>query len=85
MRKGRNIRPSGFICLRCGGYNDYGIDRGTHMREFLHVKDLTCYHCNNITKQVEVRFCDWREEVITYVPILREEYYKGNKSIGMVC
>lgn len=87
--RGRNIRPSSFICLRCGKLNDYGIDRGTHMREFLHIKDLLCCQCKSTTKQVEVRACDHKEEVSVYVPILRQEYYSNyrnssNSKIGKV-
>lgn len=73
--RGRNIRPSSFICIRCGKLNDYGIDRGTHMREFLHIKDLLCCNCKETTKQVEIRACDFKEEVLHYMPILKHEYY----------
>lgn len=40
-----------------------------------HVKDLYCLTCGEITKCIEVRFCDSYEEIFEAAKIKRENYY----------
>lgn len=40
-----------------------------------HVKDLYCLKCGEVTKCIEVRFCDSYEEIFEAAKIKRENYY----------
>jgi hypothetical protein len=70
---------SRFICIKCGKENKIltGIHRYRN-REYLHVKDVFCLNCNEVTKNVEVRIYDEYEEVNNHLPELYNQYY--NKS-----
>ena len=52
-----------------------GIQR-QRQREQKHVKDLYCLKCGEVTKCIEVRFCDSYEEIFEAAKIKRENYYK---------
>ena len=68
---------SRFICLKCGELNGIEIIR-KQQREKLHIKDLTCNSskCNGrITHHVEVRGCDWLDDIKMEVPNLHNQYY----------
>ena len=51
-----------------------GIQR-QRQRERKHVKDLYCWKCGEVTKCIEVRFCDSYEEIFEAAKIKRENYY----------
>lgn len=77
-RNGNPKRMSRFICLKCLTENRLGegIQRGKHQRSKYHVKDLTCFNCNGeVTKNLEVRFCDNYDEVFQKATEVRGEYY----------
>lgn len=76
-RFGNPKKKSQFICLRCLKVNQLGdgIQR-TQQREKGHIKDLTCLSCNGIvTKNLEIRYCDWLEEMMAEAEKLHSEYY----------
>lgn len=76
-RYGNPKKRSQFICLRCLQLNQLGdgIQR-SHQRERLHVKDLTCINCKCITKNIEVRHCDWIEDIKEEAARLHIKYYE---------
>ena len=73
---GNPKKMSRFICLRCLRINQLGdgIQR-SQQREKFHVKDLTCMNCGCITKNIEIRHCDWLEEIKDKAEKLHIEYY----------
>ena len=44
-------------------------------RKKYHIKDLACVNCNEITKNIEIRDCDFYEEVIDKAKNIRNNYY----------
>ena len=44
-------------------------------RKKYHIKDLVCVNCNEITKNIEIRDCDFYEEVIDKAKNIRNNYY----------
>ena len=44
-------------------------------REKFHVKDLFCCNCQMETKHIEIRHCDWLEEIKDKAEKLHIEYY----------
>lgn len=74
---GNPKKQSRFICCQCLTENfiGSGIQRGSKQREKGHVKDLTCLVCNNITKNVEIRYCDDYLEIMDKAIELHEKYY----------
>lgn len=70
-RFGNPERSSTFICLECRKENMPGIQRNLS-KEWGHVKTMYCPWCNEVTKNVEVRFMDNYEEVRRDIPRLRE-------------
>lgn len=80
-RYGNPKRQSRFICCKCLTENfiGTGIQRGGKQREKYHVKDLTCINkgCNGeVTKNLEVRYCDNFEEMMVEAEKLHIEYYR---------
>lgn len=73
---GNPKKKSQFICLRCLKINQLGdgIQR-IQQREKGHIKDLTCLSCGCITKNLEIRYCDWLEEMMDRAEKLHIEYY----------
>ena len=65
---------SRFICLKCMKEN-MSIVRLKGRRKKYHIKDLACVNCNEITKNIEIRDCDFYEEVIDKAIKIRNEYY----------
>ena len=51
-----------------------GIQR-KQQREKEHIKDLFCLHCSCITKNIEVRYCDFYDEIYELAKKKRENYY----------
>lgn len=77
---GNPKKQSRFICCKCLTENfiGAGIQRGGKQREKGHVKDLTCINkgCNGeITKNIEVRYCDSFEEMMIEAEKIHIEYY----------
>lgn len=67
---------SRFICLKCGKENSVGAGiYRRRQREKFHVKDLTCLTCGEVTKNVEIRNCDFEMEIREKVPELAKAYY----------
>ena len=75
-KNGNPKKKSRFICLKCETENMIGdgIQRGKQ-REKFHIKDLFCLECGDVTKNVEVRYCDDYAEIMGNVDELKEEYY----------
>ena len=77
---GNPKKQSRFICCQCLTENfiGAGIQRGGKQREKGRVKDLTCLSkkCNGeITKNIEVRYCDSFGEMMVEAEKLHREYY----------
>ena len=78
-RMGNPKRSSRFVCLSHVGINEIGngIQR-SNQRQKGHIKDLTCLNpgCNgDITKNIEVRYCDSFDEMMQKAKELHREYY----------
>ena len=73
-RMGNPKKMSRFICLKCLQVGIPGIQRKSQ-REKYHVKDLFCCNCQMETKHIEIRHCDWLEEVKDKAEKLHIEYY----------
>lgn len=71
---GNPRKQSSFICLRCLQFGISGIQRKCQ-REKYHVKDLFCAHCKMECKHIEIRYCDWLEEISAKAEELHTEYY----------
>lgn len=56
-------------------YIGAGIQRGNHQREKFHIKDMYCICCDDVTKNIEVRWCDDYLEIFEKALKLREKYY----------
>ncbi len=67
---------SRFICLKCLKFNGVGegIQRKV-IRPKFHIKDIFCVGCDCITKNVEVRYDDFYEEVSPQLEELNKRYY----------
>ena len=78
-KMGNPKKSSRFICLcHCGeNHVGMGIQRG-NQREKGHVKDLYCLQCGDVTKNLEVRYCDNLEEMMGRAEKLHNEYYGGS-------
>ena len=74
---GNPKKSSQFICLSHVGINQIGsgIQRN-NQREKGHVKDLFCLQCQDITKNLEIRYCDSFAEMMDKAKELHREYYK---------
>lgn len=75
-KNGHPNKASRFICLNCMKENNIasGLQRKSQ-RERYHVKDLTCLYCGKITKNIEVRYCDWFKDVYCKAEKVRTKYY----------
>jgi hypothetical protein len=71
---GNPKKRSRFICLKCLNEGIEGIQR-TKQREKFHCKELYCIYCNETTKHIEIRHCDWIEEIKDKAEKLHIEYY----------
>ena len=76
-RMGNPKKMSRFICLKHCGENHVldGLQRGGHQREKKHIKDAFCIECQDITKNLEVRYCDSFDEMMQKAKELHREYY----------
>ena len=76
MRMGNPQKASRFICCKCKQMNRVGegIQR-KYGREKGHVKDLYCLNCDEVTKNVEVRYCDVIETLQDKVDSVHDEFY----------
>lgn len=76
-RMGNPKKMSKFICLKHCGENHVldGLQRGGHQREKKHIKDAFCIECQDITKNLEVRYCDSFDEMMQKAEELHREYY----------
>lgn len=73
---GNPKKKSQFICLCCLDWKFtyiQGIQR-SKQRELGHIKDNVCNRCGEV-KTMEVRHCDWLEEVKEQAEKLHIEYY----------
>ena len=79
-KMGNPKKSSVFICLKCLDWKFtyiQGIQR-SNQRSKYHIKDLTCINpgCNgDITKNIEVRYCDSFDEMMRKAEELHKEYY----------
>lgn len=84
-RMGNPKKMSRFICLRCLKENFVGqnIQRKSQ-REKGHIKDLTCMctGLTEITKNLEVRYCDSFQEMMDKAVELHKEYYGQDRKVG---
>lgn len=81
-KNGNPKRASRFICCKCLKDNHVGdgIQRFGHQREKLHVKNLYCLFCGEITRNAEIRWCDSREEIMENAMEVHREYYREEKA-----
>lgn len=56
---GNGKQTSRFICIQCLNRNQIGngIQR-RNQREQYHIKNLYCLNCKEITRNMEIRYCD---------------------------
>ena len=78
---GNPKKSSRFICCKCLKENQIGsgIQRANQRSKY-HIKDLTCINsgCNgDITKNIEVRYCDSFDEMMQKAEELHREYYNN--------
>ena len=73
-KMGNPKKMSRFICLKCLQIGIPGIQRKSQ-REKYHIKDLFCAYCKQETKHIEIRHCDWIDEVMSKAEELHREYY----------
>jgi hypothetical protein len=83
-KQGNPKRKSRFICCKCLQENmvGSGIQREHGQREKNHIKDLYCVIDNEVTKNLEVRFCDDYNEMKQKANALHNEYYNKNRKVG---
>lgn len=74
-RYGNPKKKSQFICLRCLRLGIEGIQRKSQ-REKFHRKELFCIYCQMETKHIEIRHCDWIEEIKEEAARLHIKYYE---------
>ena len=62
---GNPKRSSRFICCKCLKENQIGsgIQRANQRSKY-HIKDLYCLHCQTVTKNLEIRYCDSFDEMM---------------------
>jgi hypothetical protein len=63
-----------------------GIQRFHQQRERNHVKDLYCLSagCRDVTKNLEIRYCDDFDTVMEEAKSLHKKYYGSNDSARKV-
>jgi hypothetical protein len=69
-----------FYCCKCGR-KGISLPRTGRVREKFHIKDLYCIHCEEVTKHIEIRFCDDELEVLDKLKEVQLEYYGGNYEV----
>lgn len=76
-KQGNPKRQSRFICLKCMKENKIvsGLQRESQ-RNKCHIKTLYCLRCRTETQNLEVRYCDWYEEIYEKAKEIRELYYE---------
>lgn len=75
-KNGNPKKQSRFICMKCMRENMIvtGMQR-KNQREIGHTKDIFCIGCKEITKNIEVRYCDNYDEIFEKAKVKRENYY----------
>jgi hypothetical protein len=83
-KNGNPKKKSRFICCKCLQENmiGTGIQREHKQREKNHVKDLYCLVDKEVTKNLEVRYCDIFEEMMDKASELHIEYYGEKVKVG---
>ena len=88
-KNGNPKRASRFLCIKHLGENylGSGIQRGRNQREKFHCKDLYCLQCGEVTKNMEIRWCDTYNEIYERAVKERMNYYpetenKSNRKVG---
>lgn len=81
IRYGNPKKRSEFICLKCLRKGIAGIQRGGKQREKGHIKDLYCPFCNDTVPHLELRYCDYLDDVMERAKELHKEIFEetGNK------
>ena len=76
-RNGNPKRSSRFLCVKHLGENylGAGIQRGRKQREKYHIKDLYCLKCKEVTKCIEIRWCDTYDEIKDKSKEIHDKYY----------
>lgn len=74
IKMGNSKKKSSFVCIKCLRKGIDGIQR-KGQREKFHKKELYCIFCKSETKHIEVRYCDWMEEVMKEAQKLHNEIY----------
>ena len=76
-KMGNPKKQSRFICLKhCGeNYVLNGLQRNRRQREKGHIKDAYCIECQEVTKNLEVRYFDNFDEIMAKTEELHGEYY----------
>lgn len=76
LKYGNPKKKSRFICLKHCGENLVGLGiQRSKQREKGHIKDLHCLVCNEVVKNLEVRYCDSFEEMMYKAEELHKEIY----------
>lgn len=73
---GNSHKMSRFLCLSCMKENKVGegIQR-RKMRSKYHIKDLYCNNCHKVTKNMEIRYCDYYEDIYNKAKEVKDTYY----------
>lgn len=76
-KNGNPKKASRFICLHCLQENrvGLGIQRRGKQRENNHIKSIWCLNCNEVTKNLEVRYCDNFDIKLETAQEIRNQYY----------
>lgn len=86
-KNGNPKKASRFICLHCLQENrvGLGIQRRGKQRENNHIKNIWCLNCNDVTKNLEVRYCDSFDMKLETAQEIQNQYYSEedvNKKVG---
>lgn len=76
-KNGNPKKASRFICLYCLQENrvGLGIQRRGKQRENNHIKELWCINCDDVTKNLEVRYCDDFHMKLEEATDIKNRYY----------
>lgn len=77
-RYGNPKKQSRFICCKCRTENKIavGLQRNYRQREKGHIKDLFCLKCQDVTKNIEVRYCDRFDEMMEMAETVHKQFYE---------
>lgn len=75
---GHPEKKSQFLCLKCLKLGIDGIQRESQRKKF-HLKDLYCIYCQTETKHIEIRYCDYMEEIRNEAEKLHTKYYEDEE------